>query len=351
MNPCVSEEKINDFYENNIVFDIDSIMILENYLQDRLKSGSNSMRTIKNILYDLFYYTKTTKIEDINRGVLTGYFREINQRISRYNRPYSIETKKSKYVTIKAFFNYFESVKDGYTNPFPKRHFKFSPPPILTLEESEKIKKDKIFTIEEIKYIFKKFHDLNLSSSYFTQREMFHITLLLTFCGMRITEALSIKKNAINLEEGFLSTGTEPNARKSKKLLTFIIPYEIIPFLKNHLLELNSRFPDSEWLFPSQYTHGEKWLGIHAVEKALKKIQFANKKYLPYMFRRSLTTYRLNDETHRCPTHIEETLSCHSPSAIIYKNYDQYSLKERKRDYLQFFPEEYKKILEFLKTL
>ena len=354
MNTCITEKLITQMYHDDIFFDIDSIEILEEYLREKLKVGSGNMETIRLAILRLFRYAKTTNLNDFNKKNINKYLYDLDNAISRLNKKYSYSYKKSHFQLLKAFFSYYEDrISDEnryYVNPFPRKMYKFTKPPIKSLEESEKAKRDKIFTIDEIKSILKDLNKLKISGIWFTQRQLFYISLLLNFCGMRISEVLTIKRKDLNLKERYLTTGTTENARKNKKLLIFIFPEEIIPFLQEYLVELNSQYPNSYWLFPSykRIYEEDKWINKKTLIYRLHKIE-KDKIFKTQMFRKSLTTYRLNDEKHPCPTHIEEALSNHAVSSIILKNYDQYSIEFRKRDYDKYLPENYREILEFLK--
>jgi integrase len=355
MNSYISEENIVDLYKKGVNFDIDSIMFIENYLKKKAGTGKGNMSTIKTAIFRFIKNIKTTKIDEINREMITEYFNDFDSAISQRKKTYSLAYKLTHFRLLKAFFNNYKELKKyndrDYFNPMPKK-FDFKELDILSLSESEKKIKNQIFTIEEIKHIFKNFHELSNSSAHLSTRSFLSMSILLTFCGMRISEVLTIKKKDLDLEGCFLSTGMVKEAKKNKKLLLCIFPKEIIPILQDYLTELNSELPDSIWLFPSskKVGKGDMPSSRRNFNVNLHKIENSDKCFKSHMFRKSLTTYRLNDEKHPCPTHIEEALSNHAVSSIVLKNYDQYSIEFRKRDYDKYLPELYEGLLEFLKT-
>ena len=352
----VSEENCVSFYENGVYFDIDSVMFIENYLKKKAGTGKGNMSTIKTAIFRFINQIKTTKIDEINREMITEYFSDFDSAISQRKKRYSLAYKLTHFRLLKAFFNNYKELKKyndrNYFNPMPKK-FDFKEKEILSLSESEKKIKNQIFTIDEIKYIFKKFHELTLSSSQLSTRSFLAMSILLTFCGMRISEVLTIKKKDLDLVGRFLSTGMVENAKKNKKLLLCIFPKEIVPFLQDYLIELNTELPDSMWLFPSskKVKRGDMPSSRRNFNINLHKIEISDKSFKSHMFRKSISTYRLNDEKHPVPTHIEEALTNHAVSSVLMKSYDQYSIEFRKRDYDKYLPEKYSELLEYLKKL
>lgn len=166
------------------------------------------------------------------------------------------------------------------------------------------------------------------------------------FTGMRISECNTIKKKNLHLSENYLVTGFEENARKNKKPLYFCFPKEIALLLQEFLLDDNG----SEWVFRGRIKNKNTYLTVASImilcERMSKELGF---KILSHSFRRTLITRLLHES--KCPTHIVETITNHEISAIIFKNYDQYSIELRKKDYFEYLPQSYKKILDYLSNL
>jgi len=354
MKTCIKEEIITDMYQQNFAFCIDSMEFIEQYLQEKRKTGQYNMKTIRTGLFDLFYFVKTTALRDFTKKMLFEYFQNLNTRMIKTrnsSKQLAYATKLTYYRILHAFFRSYEEFVDDeqYKNPFPsKSRFKFTPPKILSYEEIEKKRENSTFTIEEIKYVLQKAYNVSLSGSRMIQRLIFPELILLIFCGMRNSEVCTIKKANLNIEKRFLSTGTEENAKKSKKLLVFPFPEGIQDILREYVLELENLYPDTEWLFPNAI--GDKHGNVRRISNFLASIS-QKKRFKTHMFRKTLSTFRMNDPNHRCPDTIEETLTGHAITSVLRKNYDQYSLEMRRRDYDDYFPTEYKQILEFLAEL
>jgi integrase len=251
-------------------------------------------------------------------------------------------SKKTKRSQINSFFEYFKRrirrTNPSYYNPIPTlKECNFSAD-IFNVEEEEKKVKEAIFSIEQMIYMLKNF--------YFLKKPYFIITLLLSFCGMRISECVSIKIENVNLDKRFLITGIEENARKSNKRgdkpLYFCFPPIVSYLLKEYILELKSLYPNNIWLFIGRSGH----LTTSSFQFNLKK-KFNAKSH---SFRKTLLTFALN-LNNSTPLHFTELLTNHKISNVVMNSYNKISIEERVEIYDKFLPKEYSKIIQFCQKL
>jgi len=158
---------------------------------------------------------------------------------------------------------------------------------------------------------------------------------IITATGMRISEALTIRIENINLEERYIETGFEMDARKSDKGLLFFFPKGFKPYLEKYLLYLNK---EQGWLFKGTKTH----LTTPGWRNRCKKY-YEEKYSLFHTFRRTMITRRIKDMN--CDLLISEMLMNHAPSSVEGKHYLKLSIQEKREYYDKYFP--YKNITYF----
>jgi integrase len=257
---------------------------------------------------------------------------------------------------LNAFFKYYEEMMEevdpAYVNPMPRKTLKIEKPMATPQQEEQEIL-DSVFTVEHILQVLKRAHSISQRSTRSTTRQMFPILALLTVCGMRLSECVSIRIQNLHLKERYLVTGMEENARKNKRPLTFCFPEEVGILLQEYLLERHQTHPQSDWLFPWRGSSKDKHLTVEAVQAFLRKLFPHHELGVPvesHTFRRTLSTFRLNGEK-PAPLHIEETLSNHAITSLVMRSYNKYKVEMRRRDYDHYFPKEYHPILEYFLQL
>lgn len=353
---CITEKILTDLSENDVVLNPADITFLESYLQDKLKTGYNNMKVIRGILFMFFRFVKTTTIKEITRNMILDYFHHLNTTVSSKGTPFTYGVKHNRRGIIAAFFRYYSELMEGidpaYRNPMPRKTLKIDKPMKSPQQEAREIT-ESVFTVDQILLILRRSREMGMGSVHITCKAYFPIYALMTLCGMRISECLSIRLENLHLNERYLITGLEENARKNKRPLICCFPQELIVILQEYLFERNQYYQNSVWLFPTNRKKTDEWFSIYSAERFLKLLgrkENGGIAFHPHSFRRTLSTFRLNGMK-PTPLHIEETLSNHAITSLVMRNYNRYTLEMRRRDYDLYFPVEYGPILQWLKSL
>lgn len=314
--------------------------ILVQYISLRGRTGSGVKYMQKSVLLRFFQFIQKPSILDIDESDIEEYFCVIDTSGVKYT------TKKSQRAYLNAFFQYcerkFRRKNPSYYNPVPPlEECHFTPDISPSIEQITQKENDQTFTTDQLKIILK--------DTYFMDRKYFFITALLTFCGMRISECVTIRLENINLDGRFLMTGIDENARKSNKTgdhpLYFIIPKDLVPLLFDYIMELKIHNPKETWLFPGQIKH----IKIQTYWNYMNR-NFSRFHIKTHSFRRTLETSQLN-LINRVPLHFVELLSGHVISSVVMKHYNKISIEDRRQLYDEYLPKEYHSLLEFLRSL
>jgi integrase len=344
MQQCITDELIYSLTAQNITINLDDLELIEGYLQLKKKTGSKNMISIRIALFDLFQYSKTTSIKEITRSIYLDYC---------YNHldSYAYASKIGRKALQLAFFRYYkeliEETDPSYVIPIPVKTFKFEKP-MEKIASIEADLEDTCFSIEKLLLILKTLNSLSIKGKFQQTRTIFYIIILQIFCGMRISEALTIRRENFHLDSRYLVTGLEENARKNKMPLYFVFHSIIATLFKEFMLQQQQIYPNSEWVFTGK--NGISPIGENTINHHMRilteKLGFEIK---THSFRKTLITNYLHES--KTPTHVVETLTNHAISSVIFKNYDKYNIEERKKDYFEYLPKSYDVILDYLRTL
>jgi integrase len=334
--------------EITYIQDKEIIQLLEGYLKQKSHTGSRSMMAYRSAIFRFFKYLKeelnVTSLQEIYRDTIEKYLEYIDKRLNKL----SSKTNQLKYVY--SFFEYavdfFQTHRQSFFNPCPRAKFyRFTPNPPLSIKEERLKTKDQYFTVEELIIILQKARKIDY--------EKFVQCVLMTFCGMRVSECISIRKENLDIDGRYLKTGIEENCRKSnkngEKPLYFCFPNQVADILFDYTSYHEKKYgKDERWLFPSSY--GVKsFVNVKTLQRFLDTMNL-NFNARTHKFRKSLETYQAYKENN-VPPHIVELLSCHSITSIVYKHYAQCTLEERRKYYDQYLPKEFQLILKELKKL
>jgi len=204
--------------------------------------------------------------------------------------------------------------------------------------EFERIKRRSIseYSIDQIIEILKK--------SYAIDEKFYIIKLLMTFCGMRISECLLIRIESVNLKERFLLTGIEEGSRMSNKNgsnpLYFFFPLEVSKIIEQYVKGLEK---DSIWLFSGKNIYQRKSSYCRVVTKQKFEFHFKTQ-----FFRRSLLIFMI--DVNYTPLFIAEMLMNHAITSKIKIHHDRLKIEDRRKYYDKYLPKEYLKILDVIKT-
>ncbi|MBN2156194.1 MAG: tyrosine-type recombinase/integrase [Candidatus Lokiarchaeota archaeon] len=315
--------------------------ILISFLEKRNRTGSRTAQTYYSAIKRFLEFTKISSIRDITYDHTTKYFTWLDRHPNNFKLSY--KSNQMKYC--RSFFDYaehiFQSKRIPFYNPVPKvKYFNFTPDETLSINEMEEKQQDQFYTKEQLKIILEKISKADY--------ERYVQVLLLTFCGMRGSEVVSIRKDNVKVYERYLLTGMEKNARKSSKNgngIVFCFPKEVAIILGEYLLYHENKYGESEkWLFPGN--KGEH-TSIRNLQKFLTSLNFEFS-VRTHKFRKTLSTWRQEIQGVKTPTYVMETLSNHAISSIEHKHYAQYGIEQRLRDYDTYFPTELKELLQIL---
>jgi len=342
---------VNTFREVPIVNDKDAL-IMKNFINLKSKSGLNARAQLVGVTFEFFKFVGKKDIVDIDEYDFLAYMADMDLR----NLAYS--TKVMRRARLNTFFNFYGRRMAKKRIPF------FNPVPpldecniigdsILSAKEQQDKIKEETFELDDLLKILKESK---------LQREKYFIAnLLLTFCGMRIRECLTIRLENINTQERWLMTGIDEVAKKNNKKgnnpLYFIFPEKVAIILEQYIIELKERNPENIWLFDgknkhitnSAYYSFMKKVGIafNSDNKDTTKIKKSTTK--SHKFRKTLAKFWV--DYNEVLLHITEMLSNHQITSVVMRYYAKSTIEDRRKFYDQYLPKEFKKLLIFLKTL
>ena len=163
---------------------------------------------------------------------------------------------------------------------------------------------------------------------------------LLICTGARHSEIRSIRLENINLEERYVETGFEKDARKSTlrsdEGLLFFFPEKFMVYLKNYIYSLKK---DEKWLFPAfKSDNSYSFLDDGALYYTKKIIENAlGFKFKLHKFRNTIINNRLIKM--RCPLWLSEALTNHKISnSTQIKHYASLTIEQKRKLYDEYFP-------------
>ncbi len=309
--------------------------VVDSFLTLKARKGNTAMLQYKSIIFRLISDANKVALADIVEADLFSFFARLDGEGMKFS------TKKVHRARLNTFFKYYERQArrhiPGYYNPVPPLdECNFSPDVEVSIAVEQQREREKAFTPEQLLVVLKQLRVVSFKH--------FVACVILTVCGMRISECLTIRLENLNLAGRYLMTGIEENARKRGKAY-FIFPEEIVPLLTEYVLEVKARNSHAVWLFPGangHYTMGQ-------FHRLLADLNFPFPVHT-HAFRRSLETYQIKGKT-QVPLHFVELLSNHAISSIVMRHYAKITIEERRVLYDQYFPPEYKAILTWLKNL
>jgi integrase len=290
--------------------------IIERYLNEVKKRSEGAARNHKSAIYECLNYINKP-IEAITMIDIKQFFDNVLDK-----KDVKLSSKEVRRSYLSSFFYHIQSEmlerQIDYRNPVPiKKVYRFTKKEKDFIKVSEK--QEEIYTNKELGDILREIK----KKSY---RDFMLVGILIS-TGMRLSEALTIKIENINLKERYIETGFEMNARKSNKALLFFFPEGFKIYLETYLNHLDKK---SVWLFPGNTTH----LQTQSWYIRLKKVY--NGKYTKnHKFRKTLITNRIKMG---CPLLISEMLINHKSSSVEGKHYIKLSIPEKRNYYDKYFP-------------
>jgi integrase len=308
--------------------------IIEKFLAIRNRTGSNTTQVYETCIRRFSEWIQKDLL-DVKRNDVYNYIAHLE------NGELRLATKVSYLRMLRSFYEFTKDLLEGeeiaFFNPVPKNATNlFTPDNTLNIAEMKVKRESSFYTYEQLKQLL----DLAYESDY----EKYIVTVILTFSGCRVSEAITIKKENIDWKNRFFVTGTEPNARKSSKNtngIVFCFSPQIAVILARYLAYHESKYGENQtWLFPSPYNNHKNHITDDAMNLWFMKLD-VDFKIKSHSFRKSMSTYR---RKMKCPVWIMETLSNHVITSVELKHYSQYSIEDRKRDYDEWYPTIYQRL-------
>jgi integrase len=309
-----------------------SKQILDGFIGVKGNTGSRNASTYRNTISRFLIYVQKADFKSILRLDADRFIGHMN------TLGHKIAYKKSTIAMLHVFFDYvaenFTQMGIPFVNPIPKLKFcRFA-----VVDEEEESEPD-VYTVEQMIQI--------LADAKKRDYTKYIQLLILTFTGMRISECVSIRRADVNIDERFLLTGREENARKSNKdgnkPLIFFFPEPVANILFDYLQYHKKHFGETQkWLFPIRGSH-------YTVDNMIFFLKMLKMPFYvaSHKFRRTLATFWLN-KTNKVALHVVEVLSNHVISNVIYKHYAKKGKLEKRSLYDESFPEEYAAVLKSL---
>lgn len=278
--------------------------ILAEYLATLGEQSSLSARNMRKAIM-LFYDSIGVKsitaltIDDIN-----AFVEQLKVMVSkRDGKPWKNSMKNQQFLMAKAWMHralkalaarkiIISNLFDYVDNPFSASHAKKKADSMKIDIDLDAKANIKALTDGEIEKIMK--------ATAFEERWFQVLFLILKHTGMRISEAITIRLENIDLQERVLASGVVKDYRKTGKVV-FFVSREIAIEIKAYTILLDD---GEEWLFPAKFSPG-----THITRDTInRKIQrFAKKTvhFTAHQFRHTIIKKR---EQMDCPSHINEFL-------------------------------------------
>lgn len=198
----------------------------------------------------LIYWPLDPIIEDIDRRSITEY---LNQLTTKNGDRVSVSTQNRHYATLKRFFVWLEQEEYIFESPFvniPRRKAQKDLGELPTGSIIRAIPPNQI-------------HQILTTLKKFSLREQVLFLLIYT-TGLRVSEALALRRNDIQSDDTIIVRSTKGN----KPRQTFVSK-SLRPILRKYLQQLKS--DSSEWLFPSPIKN-KYYLSYGHARKIFKKL-------------------------------------------------------------------------------
>lgn len=292
----------------DLVPEDDTHLVLD-YLAAKHAASSGSYHMARRCIIEILYTVAPRPLATLTYNDLDAVAQHINTRALASN------TKRQVWSTITAYYCWaldrLRGTGINVTNNLPHRvQFAASQRDVAVLGDDED---NHVMSDADLNR-----HETRARIHSMAAHVMF---LLLKHTGMRHSEVISIRLENVHVDERYIVTGLERNARKNKRPLYFFYPAAVALRLRQYLLTL----PAGTWLFPSTETptgHITHWRGQYLFGRV-------------HAFRHTLVTRRLDAG---CPLHISELLQNHVISAVQFKNYYRKTLRERRDLYDRYHP-------------
>ena len=309
---------INDL-EGNTSTVFDKHGFVDEYLHIVRNRSTKAAQNHKGVILECLNHINKP-IHLIRRRDIKEYFKKIVDK-----KDIKLVSKETYRSYLKSFFYYVEDELEDdeeldidFMNPVPtKKSYKFTKRECDI--EDAKDEKDEIFSRKQLLELLIKTKQIKFRD--------FIIFCILIGTGMRVSEALTIKIQKIDLEKRIIKTGKVINARKTGKELVFFIPKKFVPFLDKYIRIVNRK---TGWLFPGKKDH----LRYNHWHRQIRK-KYGTIYGKTHRFRKSIISYRVDIG---CPLYVSEMLTNHQPTSVQGKYYIKKSFANKRQLYDKWFP-------------
>jgi len=341
----------------NIISDDDWDSITR-YLEMWARKSPGSARTRKSAIYRLLSYANRGTLMSITSDDVEAYLTTIDRitvKRGGINQPVRLSYKRTQLALLRSFFKVFSRKArrelPTYISPVPESGtYQFTPDPAPSLVEREKTLEEQAFTIPQLLRVLQGLY-YEIPNQHYNKapQESFMVGVLLAVCGPRISEAVSIALDDVNIKEAYFRTGIADNARKNNSNgatpLFFSFPDAVANLLSIYIRNLKLVYPSTKWLFPSMNPANHLPTRTFMFKLGKLGLPFQVK---THTFRRTLETFHARNDV---PLHYIEVLSNHAISSVVMRHYVQITLRERRALSEKYFPKEYEPIIEWLSSL
>jgi len=222
----------------------------KNYLcmyLDKLKAQSKNSFTCTKGTLKQFYECVKVSICDLTYSDVNAY---INYLATYFSNN---ATKRGHLVRVKAYYHFvlkYLGAQGIYKHDF----FKIVNIPFLHLQKEKRVDGYKVDAEEiegKIKFMSIELIDKILAAASFRSQMVYVLLLILKYCGMRLSEAITIRIDNIDLDRRVIFSGTVLNYAKEGRV---IHPFPI--HVGTEIRKLLATYAqDAVWLFPGRDTH------------------------------------------------------------------------------------------------
>ncbi len=259
---------------------------LDNFFHHCRFEKKLSSKTLSAYLIDLRQFEEFTKsysnsfLEKIDKIILKQFIQNLHKK-------FKVRTVKRKLACVKAFFNYIEYDNDNFINPFRKIKVKmkepFELPTVMNLTEILQTFKNLYFIKNSIKN----------KSSFFYKSTVRDISIVELFfaTGLRVSELTNLKKDNVNLLEGYVVVTGKGN----KQRMLQICNNDVIQILQEYKNLFMNHINDNEYFFINRLN---KKISDQSIRNTIKKIAIRTnltKHITPHTYRHTFATMLLEE--------------------------------------------------------
>ena len=291
----------------------------DRYIEKKFKHSPNTAKSVKSAI-KYFYEHVGKSIKDLTFDDIDAYLDDIDASPLKRSSKVQYISGVRKYIAMTTY----ELNRRG------EHIIDLFPPEIDLRIENDDVREDvegteSIIPDEMLEQIIMLARERSVKEHIFF--------LLLKYCGMRVSECLSIKVKNLHLDERYLVTGVVYGCRKNNKdgknPSVYFFPRKVVTEINQYmkLLEKNT-----EWLFPmkSDKSRHEGHNHYADIYSGLVGYDFTS-----HAFRRTLITKRKNMGCDMATSHM---LVNHAISDVEFQHYIKLSVAEKRAAYDSWNP-------------